>query len=170
MKDENEKTVTVYDMDGVAVSMCTKRKAHISVLEGRSVFISSNAIQLNNISLKENHERRDSIIVRRDKRRCYICGRTLKRSQCTIDHIYPLSLGKEKSVMLDIKENMRCCCFKCNADKGAMPLSEYVVHIRENPDMYPRMKAKRLKALEELAENNKKEMEQVLSSGKEAAG
>ena len=51
----------------------------------------------------------------------------------------------------DVYENMRCCCTRCNGDKGNMKLSEYVKHIFENREKYDYITDKRLEYLKNFA-------------------
>lgn len=52
-------------------------------------------------------------IFRRDGGKCQYCGRKFPRSEFTIDHVVPRSLGG-KSVW----DNVVCSCSKCNRKKG----------------------------------------------------
>ena len=46
---------------------------------------------------------------------------------------------------------MKCCCERCNNDKGNMKLSEYVLHILENRGKYDYISNKRLEYLKQFA-------------------
>lgn len=63
----------------------------------------------------------------RDKWRCQLCGRKLKKEHRgtkrvdapELDHIIPISKGGEHS-----KRNTQCACRKCNQEKGARELGQ----------------------------------------------
>ena len=52
-------------------------------------------------------------IFRRDADSCQYCGRKFARSELTLDHIIPRSLGGRS-----VWENVICCCMDCNRKKG----------------------------------------------------
>ncbi len=52
-------------------------------------------------------------IFRRDRDTCQYCGKTLKRSDLSLDHVVPLSRGGETTW-----ENVVCSCLGCNKRKG----------------------------------------------------
>jgi 5-methylcytosine-specific restriction endonuclease McrA len=52
-------------------------------------------------------------IFRRDGDCCQYCGERLPRSELTIDHVIPRSLGGKSTW-----ENVVCCCIDCNRRKG----------------------------------------------------
>jgi len=54
-------------------------------------------------------------IFSRDRNTCQYCGRVFPRNELSIDHLIPRSYGG-KSVW----ENVVCCCFNCNREKGGM--------------------------------------------------
>ena len=47
---------------------------------------------------------------------------------------------------------MRCCCSRCNNNKGNMKLSEYVNHIYDNRKDYDYISDKRLEYLKNFSE------------------
>lgn len=55
-----------------------------------------------------------SVVAARDGNKCYLCGKRLKRSVRTVDHVIPLARGGEHSY-----KNVRLCCQSCNSSKGA---------------------------------------------------
>lgn len=55
-------------------------------------------------------------IFARDKNTCQYCGRRFPRSELTIDHVIPRSLGGTTCW-----ENVVCCCIECNRKKGGRP-------------------------------------------------
>ncbi len=52
-------------------------------------------------------------IFRRDEDSCQYCGKKFARSELTIDHVIPRSLGGRS-----MWENVVCCCMVCNRKKG----------------------------------------------------
>ena len=54
-------------------------------------------------------------IFRRDGDSCQYCGRKFSRSELTLDHIIPRSLGGRS-----VWENVICCCMDCNRKKGGV--------------------------------------------------
>ncbi|MCI0453657.1 MAG: HNH endonuclease [Candidatus Dadabacteria bacterium] len=52
-------------------------------------------------------------IFRRDEDSCQYCGKKYQRSELTIDHVIPRSLGGRS-----MWENVVCCCMVCNRKKG----------------------------------------------------
>jgi 5-methylcytosine-specific restriction endonuclease McrA len=52
-------------------------------------------------------------IFRRDEDSCQYCGKKFARSELTIDHLIPRSLGGRS-----MWENVVCCCMVCNRKKG----------------------------------------------------
>ena len=56
-------------------------------------------------------------IFKRDKSTCQYCGTSLPKSELTIDHILPKSLGGKTTW-----ENVVCACSKCNRKKGCKTL------------------------------------------------
>jgi len=60
-------------------------------------------------------------IIWRDGRRCYLCGKLLKISRVTLDHVIPLSRGGHHT-----PENVRIACEPCNGAKDNMTLAEYL--------------------------------------------
>lgn len=52
-------------------------------------------------------------IFRRDGELCQYCGRKFPRSELTLDHVVPRSLGGTT-----VWENIVCCCGVCNRKKG----------------------------------------------------
>ncbi len=52
-------------------------------------------------------------IFRRDEDTCQYCGKRFDRSELTLDHVIPRSLGGTT-----VWENIVCCCSKCNVKKG----------------------------------------------------
>lgn len=54
-----------------------------------------------------------SNVFLRDQYTCQYCGAELTKSECTLDHVLPVSLGGKNTF-----ENSVCACIKCNSSKG----------------------------------------------------
>jgi 5-methylcytosine-specific restriction endonuclease McrA len=65
------------------------------------------------LSLSGSHHRRISNLIARDGPKCYLCGRTLDRSQYHIEHIIPRSRGGTNH-----PSNLAVACVPCNYRKG----------------------------------------------------
>lgn len=52
--------------------------------------------------------------------RCQLCGRKIKYSEMTLDHIIPLAMGGE-----DRLENIQASCEECNKHKAALLPEDY---------------------------------------------
>jgi len=59
------------------------------------------------------------ILFERDEWTCQYCGGTLSTDNATLDHYIPQSKGGSHS-----KENLRTCCFVCNAIKSGKSFEE----------------------------------------------
>ncbi|MFD2922166.1 HNH endonuclease [Halobacillus naozhouensis] len=62
-----------------------------------------------------------TLILQRDNRKCYLCG----KYGDTIDHIIPKSKGGISSF-----QNCCCACEDCNRSKGNLSLERYLYYIR----------------------------------------
>lgn len=67
-------------------------------------------------------------IFRRDDDSCQYCRTSFPRSELTIDHVIPRSLGG-KSVW----ENVVCCCIDCNRKKGGGTPEEAKMKLKNKP-------------------------------------
>lgn len=67
-------------------------------------------------------------VIIEENRICYICGEKIPEgTPASIDHVYPkFNYGK------DDRDNLRCCCIRCNEDKENMNISEYYYHVLDN--------------------------------------
>ena len=141
-----KKTIAVFGPDNVYLSHCTWNRA-LSLLEsGRAIKLNATSVRLKQTK-KERIKKKHSIIAD-SKRICYICNiRIPIEETATIDHIIP----KSRDRRADTYENMRCCCSRCNNDKGNMTLSEYVKHILEDREIYNYISNKRLEYLKNFA-------------------
>ncbi len=58
---------------------------------------------------------------------CYICGKSMTRSQLTLDHIQSRSRHPELRFVLS---NLAPCCWDCNTAKGSLSLEQYMEKIK----------------------------------------
>lgn len=74
------------------------------------------------------------------KSQCIYCKKRLKLSykspNRTLDHMYPISIGG-----VTITDNLAICCSKCNSEKRAMTVQEYI-HFLSLPHQAARKYAK----------------------------
>lgn len=67
-------------------------------------------------------------IFRRDNCTCQYCGGVFDRSELTLDHVIPRSLGG-----MTVWENIVCCCSKCNIKKGGRTPQAAGMKLRTKP-------------------------------------
>jgi len=67
-------------------------------------------------------------IYMRDKNTCQYCGKVVKPSLLTIDHVIPKSQGGRNSW-----KNLVCACYPCNSKKGAKTPKEAHVRLLKKP-------------------------------------
>ena len=67
-------------------------------------------------------------LFRRDNHACLYCGKPLRRSALTRDHVIPLSRGGR-----DRWENVVAACSPCNLKKGSKSLRQCGLHLRKPP-------------------------------------
>ena len=147
-----KKTIAVFGPNNVYLSHCTWERALCLLESGRAVRINATTIKLKQTK-KDRMEKKHKIIAE-SERICYICNaRISDEERATIDHVVP----KSRNRLADTYDNMRCCCVKCNNDKGNMTLSEYVHHISENRSLYEYISDERLEYLKEFAKLYEKE-------------
>lgn len=67
-------------------------------------------------------------IIKKEKRICYICLRKIDEEEsASIDHVNPKQFNGTNN-----RKNLRCCCERCNNDKGNMNMETYYNHINDN--------------------------------------
>ena len=141
-----KKTIAVLGPDNIYLSHCTWNRALGLLQSGKAVRLNATTIRLK--QTKKERIRTKHKIIEDSKRICYICNKKIPEEEtATIDHIIPKSRDKRA----DIYSNMKCCCERCNNDKGNMKLSEYVLHILENRGKYDYISNKRLEYLKQFA-------------------
>lgn len=71
-------------------------------------------------------------IIQEENRICYICNRQIPvEDVATIDHVFPKSKFGS-----DNRDNLKCCCKRCNDDKGNKDILTYINHIYNNKEKY----------------------------------
>ncbi len=142
-----KKTIAVFGPDNVYLSHCTWQRALGLLESGRAVRINATTVRLK--QTKKERVRKKHSIIADSKRICYICNARIPDDEtATIDHIIP----KSRDRRADTYSNMKCCCERCNNDKGNMTLSEYVQHMIDNRDSYQYISDKRLSYLAAFAD------------------
>ena len=123
------KTIAVFGPDNKYLSHCTWKRALGLLESGRAIRLDATTIRLKQTKRERIKKKHD--IIAESKRICYICNTRIPEEEtATVDHIIP----KSRDRRADVYDNMRCCCSRCNNDKGNMKLSEYVKHIMENKE------------------------------------
>lgn len=141
-----KKTIAVLGPDNIYLSHCTFQRALGLMESGRAIRLNATTIRLT--QTKRERVKTKHKIIEDAGRICYICNRVIPEDEtATIDHIMP----KSRDRRADIPTNMRCCCDRCNNDKGNMTISEYVAHIIQNRELYDYISDKRLKYLKNFA-------------------
>ena len=141
-----KKTIAVLGPDNVYLSHCTWNRALGLLQSGKAIRLDATTVRLK--QTKKERIRRKHSIIADSKRICYICNTRIPEEEtATIDHIIP----KSRDRRADVYTNMKCCCSRCNNDKGNMTISEYVQHIFDNRELYDYISNKRLKYLKRFA-------------------
>lgn len=140
------RTIAVFGPDNKYLSHCTWERALRLLKSGRAVRLDATTVRLKQTKKERIKKKHD--IIAESKRICYICNDRIPDDEtATIDHIIP----KSRSKGADTYENMRCCCNRCNNDKGNMTLSEYVSYILKHRANYLYITDKRLQYLKNFA-------------------
>ena len=147
------KTIAVFGPDNKYLSHCTWKRALGLLESGRAIRLDATTIRLKQTKRERIKKKHD--IIAESKRICYICNTRIPEEEtATVDHIIP----KSRDRRADVYDNMRCCCSRCNNDKGNMKLSEYVKHIIENREQYAYITNKRLEYLKNFAKYYEEEV------------
>jgi 5-methylcytosine-specific restriction endonuclease McrA len=143
-----KRLIAVFGPDNNYLSHCTWDRALGLLESGRAIKLNANSVRLKQTK-KERTKKKHEIIVE-SKRICYICNTQIPENEiATIDHIIP----KSRDRRADTYDNMRCCCSKCNNDKGNMTLSEYVKHVFDNREHYDYITDRQLDYLMKFAKS-----------------
>lgn len=143
-----KKEVAVYDPYNNYLSNCTWKRALGLVDSGKAIRLNASSIRL--VQTKRQRIKQKHSIIDESNRICYICNSFIPEEEtATIDHMIP----KSRDRRADVYTNMRCCCSRCNNDKGNMTLSEYVKHIFNHREDYDYITDKHLLYLKHFAQH-----------------
>lgn len=139
-----EISVDVVDKIGRPLSPTNALVARTLVNRDRAEWIGKNKIRL--IKSKQDWIALKNKVIQEENRICYICGDIIPETEhATVDHINPKSkYGKDE------RNNLHCCCKRCNDDKSNKNIFEYYMHVKENKkvnDKYDYLKLEHLKNL-----------------------
>jgi len=125
-----EKNIIVLNKGGQLLAPCNIKRANKLVKRNCAKWIGDGKIELL-VNDKDRKILRKQIIEEAG-RICYICNEYIAENEFpTLDHVKPkFKLGEDK------KENLKCCCKRCNDDKSNRDLKEYVDHIKVNRGHY----------------------------------
>ena len=120
------------------VNKKNKRLAPTNLLIARTLVAREKAIWVKKdkiimlLKTKKEFKELKNKIIADENRICYICKiRIPDEEHATIDHVYPKSkYGK------DNRENLHCCCKRCNDDKSNMDIEQYYIHVKNNIKKY----------------------------------
>lgn len=141
-----KKTIAVLGPNNVYLSHCTWERALCLLESGRAIKINATTVKLKQTKKERTAKKHD--IIAESERICYICNEQISNEdRATIDHIIP----KSRDRRADTYDNMKCCCNRCNNDKGNMMLSEYVEYIADNKELYDYISDERLEYLKDFA-------------------
>lgn len=142
--DIKAKIITVINKDKTILSQCSTKRANKLVKRSCAIWTGHNVITL--LINDEDKKNLRKEIVEEAGRICYICGEYIPIGQYpTLDHVIPKSvLGK------DVKENLKCCCKRCNDDKSNTHIVDYVEHIKGRRLEYHWITYERIRELEIL--------------------
>lgn len=125
------KNIKVFNDRGKKLAPTSYKVAKMLVAREKAIWIDEGK-SLTLLYTKTDFKKMKKKIIEEEGRLCYICGREIPESEnATIDHIIPKSkFGK------DCRKNLRCCCKRCNDDKGDMRFILYYDQIISNRDKY----------------------------------
>lgn len=125
------KNIKVFNTREKELAPTSLRIAKTLVARDKAVWIEEGK-SLTLLYTKSEFKKLKKQVIEEEGRRCYICGEKIDITEAaTIDHVYPKSrYGK------DSRDNLRCCCKKCNDDKGNMNFYQYYNHIMANIENY----------------------------------
>jgi 5-methylcytosine-specific restriction endonuclease McrA len=122
MYKTEDKVINVIGKDDRFLSCCTRNKALKMVNINYALWIDETSIKL----LIDNRDRKRlrKQILKEAQNICYICDKKIIDESPTIDHVISKAqLGPDNKI------NWKCCCRKCNEDKGRRTLKQYVFFI-----------------------------------------
>jgi hypothetical protein len=132
MNDKFVKNIPVYTKKGKALAPTNLTVANTLVAREKAVWIKEGK-SLTLLFTKDDFKKLKKQIIIEEHRECYICRDIIPEEiPATIDHVNPKSkYGK------DSRENLKCCCKRCNDDKGSRSIEQYYNHIVRNIEKYP---------------------------------
>ena len=153
MTSNLEKTIPVYNMNHTELSLCTAKRAQRLVSQGRAEYYNDGIVLL--VKVRNTSVKSKRNLYKNAKGRCYICDTPITFSDMTVDHIFPLSSSRKPMVknkrFIFSFLNKRCCCEKCNVDKGSLTLIKYCSKIEKDRNNYPLITNEKLSYLMNLA-------------------
>lgn len=162
VRDKPEKKVTVYGPDDCYLSRCTWERALTLLESDRAEKVGASSIRLKETKAQRAEKKRK--IIEDAGRICYICGMYIPEDEdATIDHMIPKSKDR---IHTETEDNMKCCCYRCNNDKGNMKLVDYVMHIADHRLEYDYISDQRFNELKIYAFKAQKEYQDKIKSQK----
>jgi len=73
------------------------------------------------VGRKSNYQKEKKLLLERDGRKCFYCGKIMQLKDITLEHLIPLSSGGRNML-----SNMVLAHEKCNSDVGNLPLNQKV--------------------------------------------
>lgn len=143
-KEIELKTIIIVNKYLIVVGTCTIIRANRLISTNRAVWFDNGIIRI----LLDTYDKKSlrKSIIEQDKRICYICGKYIpKEIYPTIDHVIPKS-----SLWNNNKENLRCCCKRCNDDKSDISIRKYVENIKNNRIKYSYITDERILFLDDF--------------------
>lgn len=139
------KNIIVFNKGGQLLAPCSIKRANKLVKRNCAKWIDANKIELL-VNDKDRKILRKQIIEEAG-RICYICNEYIVENEFpTLDHVTPkFELGEDK------KENLKCCCKRCNDDKSNMGLKKYVSYIKINRGHYTWISDEQIDVIYKLA-------------------
>jgi hypothetical protein len=145
-KTTQEKNIIVFNKGGELLAPCNVKRANKLVKRNCAKWVDNDKIEL----LVNDRDRKilRKQIIEEAGRICYICNKYIPENEFpTLDHVKPkFILGEDK------KENLKCCCKRCNDDKSNKLLNEYVNHIKANRKYYIWISDEQLEIVTKLAD------------------
>lgn len=156
------KTIAVFSPEEQYLSHCTWDRALNLLESGRATRLSATTIKLKETK-RERAEKRQKIIEDAG-RICYICDMYIPEDEtATVDHMIPKASDR---IYTETEENMKCCCYRCNNDKGNRSILDYVMYIMDHRQEYDYISDEKLESLKGFAFKVHKEYQERKAGGK----
>lgn len=97
------------------------------------------------------NQRLRTAIYRREKQRCFYCGKKLHYGNRTLDHLQARAEGGGNGY-----RNVVACCVECNSSKGEMSGEKFLQGLTRMGMLTPRAQASRSKAIQSLKDGRRK--------------